>query len=119
MILITKAANNRRKDQAQYILKYWTPLLGLEIDEFDSEIFPYAMQITFPNKKAKFLLNAKNANDRVRFIADVRESVAECQDMEHVRLVFELNRQDDSRRETSRAMSSASSLAPTVNSEHL
>lgn len=53
----------------------------------------------------------------VRFIADVRESVAECQDMERVRLAFELNRQQDARMETNRAMSAASSIAQITDNE--
>lgn len=64
MILITKVASNRRKDTAQYMLRHWTTLLGLKIEEIDNEIFPHAMQITFPNHSTTFLLNAKNANDR-------------------------------------------------------
>lgn len=64
MILITKSSNNRRKDTAQYVLRNWTPLLGLVIEEFESDLFPHCMQLTFPNKTTKFLLNAKNPNDR-------------------------------------------------------
>lgn len=64
MILVTKTASHRRKDSAQYILRQWTTLLGLEIDEFDSDIFSHAMKVTFPNRTTTFLLNAKNANDR-------------------------------------------------------
>lgn len=63
LVLITKAA--RRKDTAQYVLRHWSLLLGLSIEEFDGgELFPYAMKITFPSKEGFFLLNAKNAADR-------------------------------------------------------
>lgn len=65
MILITKAATNRRKDTAQYVLRHWSILLGLKIEEFDGgELFPFAMRIVFPDHRSSFLLNAKNAADR-------------------------------------------------------
>lgn len=45
---------------------------------------------------------------RVRFIVDVKESVAECIENERVRIGFELNRMPDIRRKTARASSSSS-----------
>ncbi|KAI6175713.1 SEC7 domain-containing protein [Aphelenchoides bicaudatus] len=114
MILITKSVTNRRKDTAQYVLKHWAALLGLKIEEFDGgELFPFAMRVVFPDHQTTFLLNAKNATDRVRFIIDVKESVAECEENEKIRLSFELDRQ--ARREAVRTPSDSSSLDTTDN----
>lgn len=43
--------------------------------------------------------------------------MAECEDMERVRLAFELNRQSEVRVETGRALSAASSIVPTGNDD--
>ncbi|KAI6234552.1 SEC7 domain-containing protein [Aphelenchoides fujianensis] len=93
LLLVTKCANTR-KDAPQYTLRLWTPLLGLRIDECAIDGYECAMRVILPNGSHLFL-NAKNPTDRRRFIADVKESALECEEMERLRIGFELRRRAD------------------------
>ncbi|KAI6214031.1 SEC7 domain-containing protein [Aphelenchoides besseyi] len=90
LILITKTVNTR-KDAPQYTLRHWSPLLGLRIDEAKIDGYEFALRLILPNGTHLYL-NAKNSSDRSRFIADVQESVAECDEMERIRIGLELRR---------------------------
>uniref|UniRef100_A0A915CMP7 IQ motif and SEC7 domain-containing protein n=1 Tax=Ditylenchus dipsaci TaxID=166011 RepID=A0A915CMP7_9BILA len=64
----------------------------MRIEEFQNAFYSYGLLISCPDGQ-ELLFNAKNNDDRYRFMADVRESVAEATEMEQLRLEMELDKQ--------------------------
>ncbi|CAD5220346.1 unnamed protein product [Bursaphelenchus okinawaensis] len=91
IMLITKNVS-KKKAPAQYVLKSWSPLIGVNIHEFDNANYTFGLKILFPGAQHLYF-NAKNGDDRHKFMADVKESVAESTEMEQMRLKFELDKQ--------------------------
>ena len=100
MLLVCKAVGGRKRSSSktgsssigQYELRYWSPLIGLQVEQFQSPLYPNGMMISFPDGQVH-LYNAKNQEDRYRFVADIRESVEESTEMEQWRIQLEVERQ--------------------------
>ncbi|VBB30225.1 unnamed protein product, partial [Acanthocheilonema viteae] len=90
LLLIAKMAS-KRKSCCQYVLRTWMMLLGLRVSMFETPFYDYGIMITLPDGQ-EIYLNSKNNDDRHRFVADVKESVAECAEMEAVRIDAELDK---------------------------
>uniref|UniRef100_A0A0N5AGQ8 SEC7 domain-containing protein n=1 Tax=Syphacia muris TaxID=451379 RepID=A0A0N5AGQ8_9BILA len=90
LILIAKTSN-KKKTCSHYILRSWSTLLGLRARLFETNYYHYGVSIVYPDGE-EILLQAKNDDDRHRFVADVRESVAECTEMEAIRIEVELDK---------------------------
>ncbi|VDO47040.1 unnamed protein product, partial [Brugia timori] len=80
LLLIAKMAS-KRKSCCQYVLRTWMMLLGVRVSMFETSFYDYGIMITLPDGQEIFF-NSKNDDDRHRFVADVKESVAECAEME-------------------------------------
>ncbi|VDM63672.1 unnamed protein product [Angiostrongylus costaricensis] len=88
------AINKRRSSsRTSYTLKHWMPLLGASVHEFKSNSYEFGLTITPPAPDSNPLhFNARNYDDRCRFVADVVESIRESCQMEEVRLELEMER---------------------------
>uniref|UniRef100_A0A7E4W049 SEC7 domain-containing protein n=1 Tax=Panagrellus redivivus TaxID=6233 RepID=A0A7E4W049_PANRE len=92
LMLVAKILT-KKKPVAQYTLRYWTPLVGLKVSTFQTQLYPFGVHIQCPDGET-LIFNAKNNDDRCRFLADVRESVMESTEMESIRIELELDKQD-------------------------
>ncbi|KAJ1348232.1 hypothetical protein KIN20_003489 [Parelaphostrongylus tenuis] len=94
MLVIGKAINKRRSSsRTSYALKRWMPLLGASVHEFKSSPYEFGFTITPPAPDSHPIhFNARNYDDRCRFVADVIESIRESCQMEEVRLELEMER---------------------------
>ncbi|EJW84892.1 hypothetical protein WUBG_04198 [Wuchereria bancrofti] len=90
LLLIAKMAS-KRKSCCQYVLRTWMMLLGVRVSMFESLFYDYGIMITLPDGQ-EIYFNSKNDDDRHRFVADIKESVAECAEMEAVRIDAELDK---------------------------
>ncbi|WKY06191.1 hypothetical protein Q1695_006414 [Nippostrongylus brasiliensis] len=94
MLVVAKAINKRRtSSHTSYTLKHWMPLLGASVLEFKRGAYEFGLSITPPapdNQPVYF--NARNYDDRCRFVADVLESIRESCQMEEVRLELEMEK---------------------------
>ncbi|CAD5226912.1 unnamed protein product [Bursaphelenchus xylophilus] len=93
VVLITKNVN-KKKTSTQYVLRLWSPLIGATIQPFENQYYSYGLKFSLPGSPVLYF-NAKNGDDRCKFMADVKESVAESTEMEQLRLKFELDKQRD------------------------
>jgi len=82
----------KKKPSAQYTLRYWTSLVGLKVSPFQTQMYNYGLHIQCPDGEV-LIFNAKNNDDRCRFLADIRESVLESTEMESIRIELELDKQ--------------------------
>ncbi|VDN57080.1 unnamed protein product [Dracunculus medinensis] len=90
LILITKVVS-KKKVCVQYSLRWWSSLISLRIRSFESTNCPLGLSLRSADGQ-EFIFNAKNEDDRLRFIADVRESILECSEMEAIRIEYELDK---------------------------
>ncbi|VDM50204.1 unnamed protein product [Toxocara canis] len=90
MLLMAKMLS-KKKSCSQYTLRMWAALIGMRIRVFETSLYRFGVSI-FCQDGQEILLNAKNDEDRHRFVADVRESIAECTEMEAIRIECELDR---------------------------
>ncbi|XGW28989.1 hypothetical protein V3C99_008640 [Haemonchus contortus] len=94
MLVVAKAINKRRSSaHTSYTLKHWMPLLGASVLEFKRGSYEYGLSITPPAPDNQTIyFNARNYDDRCRFVADVLESIRESCQMEEVRLELEMEK---------------------------
>ncbi|CAI4222077.1 unnamed protein product [Auanema sp. JU1783] len=92
MLVVTKAISKRKSSAATtYALKHHSPLLGASVHEFSKGQYEFGLVVVCPNHE-KLYFNARNVEDRRRFVADVVESIKESTQMEEVRLELELDK---------------------------
>ena len=61
---------------------------------FDTPFYPYGIQLAQKwDRKIVLTLNARNEHDRSKFVEDLKESIAEMDEMEALRLESELEKQ--------------------------
>lgn len=106
MIVVAKGIAKRRSSTvlsgASYTLKQWSLLMGASVHEFQKGPYEFGLTIVCPNKE-KIYFNARNFDDRCRFVADIAESIREASEMEQVRIEIELDRhllRSDSQRDS-------------------
>ncbi|EYC21070.1 hypothetical protein Y032_0020g211 [Ancylostoma ceylanicum] len=94
MLVVAKAINRRRSSShTSYTLKHWMPLLGATVIEFKRGCYEFGLTVTPPSPGGPPLhFNARNYDDRCRFVADVLESIRESCQMEEVRLELEMEK---------------------------
>ncbi|EFO26104.1 loner ISO1 [Loa loa] len=90
LLLIAKMAS-KRKSCCQYVLRTWMMLLGVRVSMFETPFYEYGIMVTLSDGQ-EIYFNSKNDDDRHRFVADIKESVAECAEMEAVRIDAELDK---------------------------
>ncbi|PAV56279.1 hypothetical protein WR25_15707 isoform A [Diploscapter pachys] len=97
MLVIAKSQNRKRTSiGGSYALKHWLVLLGASVHEFQRNQYDFGLTIISANKEVLHF-NARNNDDRCRFVADVRESIRECCEMDTVRLELETEQLEVSR----------------------
>lgn len=89
LLLVAKALS--KKKCSQYTLRSWTSLIGMRVRPFENSIYHFGLSLVYPDGQ-EILMNAKNGDDRYRFAADVQESIAECSEMEAIRIECELDK---------------------------
>lgn len=62
-IMIVAKVFTRKKSVGQYAMRYWTPLIGLRISEFQNAFYSNGLIINCPDGQ-EFFFNAKNHDDR-------------------------------------------------------
>ncbi|CAJ0935991.1 unnamed protein product, partial [Mesorhabditis belari] len=92
MIVITKASGVRRHSPSQqYTLRAHSSLFGARVETFSRGTYDFGIRLTTPDHQT-LDFNARNHDDRCRFVADVGESILECHGMESVRIELEMER---------------------------
>uniref|UniRef100_UPI00358FE967 IQ motif and SEC7 domain-containing protein 2-like isoform X2 n=1 Tax=Myxine glutinosa TaxID=7769 RepID=UPI00358FE967 len=87
----------RKKNSVVYSFRQAFNLYGMQVDTFENQFYPHGIKIlsAMPRSDTRLLVlfNAPNAQDRRKFLEDLRESIAEVQDMEKYRIESELEKQ--------------------------
>jgi len=101
----------RKKNTVTYEFRQSHMLAGLSVSVFENQFYPFGIKIspsqkwtgnsgssrsshTISGRQAPLLiLNARNEHDREKFVDDLRESIAEMDEMERLRIDGELEKQ--------------------------
>nr|XP_027200052.1 probable serine/threonine-protein kinase DDB_G0267686 [Dermatophagoides pteronyssinus] len=88
LLLITKTTNRSRNNQlAEYQYRSSTSLDGLQVNIFGKGFYAHGIRISRRvDQKCLALFNARNELDQRRFVEDLRESIAEMDEMEQIRI---------------------------------
>nr|XP_046908648.1 IQ motif and SEC7 domain-containing protein 1-like [Dermatophagoides farinae] len=88
LLLITKTTNRSRNNQmAEYQYRSSTSLDGLQVNIFAKGFYAHGIRISRRvDQKCLALFNARNELDQKRFVEDLRESIAEMDEMEQIRI---------------------------------
>ena len=93
-ILVITKIHSRKKNSVTYAFRQSYILAGMVITIFETQFYPYGIQIAQKwDGKSILMLNARNEHDRSKFVEDLKESVAEMDEMEAIRLESELEKQ--------------------------
>ncbi len=66
----------------------------MSVSLFETQFYPFGIQMAQKwDRKVVLMLNARNEHDRSKFVEDLRESIAEMDEMEALRLEAELEKQ--------------------------
>ncbi|XP_059361507.1 IQ motif and SEC7 domain-containing protein 3 isoform X2 [Carassius carassius] len=87
----------KKKSSAAYTFCKALGLLGMQFHLFENEYYPHAITILSPcsgsDKKQVLNFCAQSAEDLLKFIEDLKESIAEVSEMEQIRIEWELEKQ--------------------------
>ncbi|XP_023320558.1 IQ motif and SEC7 domain-containing protein 1 [Eurytemora carolleeae] len=93
-ILVITKIHSRRKNSVTYTFRNSFPLTGMVVSLFENSYYSHGIILTQRwDKKIVITLNARNDHDRSKFVEDLRESVAEMDEMEALRIEGELEKQ--------------------------
>ncbi|XP_013001440.2 IQ motif and SEC7 domain-containing protein 1 isoform X6 [Cavia porcellus] len=96
LLVVTKIFQ-KKKNSVTYSFRQSFSLYGLQVLLFENQYYPNGIRLTssVPGADTKVLItfNAPNPQDRKKFTDDLRESVAEVQEMEKHRIESELEKQ--------------------------
>ncbi|TRY76061.1 hypothetical protein DNTS_012279, partial [Danionella cerebrum] len=95
----------KKKSTATYTFCKAMGLLGMQFHLFENEYFPHGITILSPfssEKKQVVSFCSQSADELLRFVEDLRESIAEVAEMEQIRIEWELERQQGVRNQTSK-----------------
>ncbi|XP_051759194.1 IQ motif and SEC7 domain-containing protein 2 isoform X3 [Ctenopharyngodon idella] len=96
LLVVTKIFQ-KKKTSVTYSFRQSFPLVEMQVHMFQNSYYPHGIRLTsaMPGSERKVLIvfNAPSQQDRTRFTSDLRESVAEVQDMEKYRVESELEKQ--------------------------
>ncbi|XP_073958776.1 uncharacterized protein isoform X3 [Choristoneura fumiferana] len=92
LLVITKIFS-KKKSSVTYTFRQSFPLCGMIVNLFSVPHYPFGIRISRRvDGRRLATFNARNEHDRCKFAEDLRESVAEMDDMESMRIEGELNR---------------------------
>ncbi|XP_076874888.1 IQ motif and Sec7 domain ArfGEF 1a isoform X3 [Brachyhypopomus gauderio] len=96
LLVVTKIFQ-KKKNSVTYSLRQSFSLYGMQVMFFENQYYPNGIRLTsaVPGTDTKVLINfnAPNPQDRKKFTDDLRESIAEVQEMEKYRIESELEKQ--------------------------
>ncbi|KAJ8259718.1 hypothetical protein GJAV_G00172620 [Gymnothorax javanicus] len=96
LLVVTKIFQ-KKKNSVTYSFRQSFSLYGMQVLLFDNQYYPNGVRLTsaIPGADIKVLINfnAPNPQDRKKFTDDLRESIAEVQEMEKYRIESELEKQ--------------------------
>ncbi|KTF77505.1 hypothetical protein cypCar_00027720, partial [Cyprinus carpio] len=89
LLVVTKIFQ-KKKNSVTYSFRQSFSLYGMQVMLFENQFYPNGIRLTsaIPGADFKVLinLNAPNSQDRKKFTSDLRESIAEVQEMEKYRI---------------------------------
>jgi len=98
-ILVITKIHSRRKNSVTYTFRNSFPLTGMLVSLFENGYYSHGITLTQRwDRKVVITLNARNDHDRSKFVEDLRESIAEMDEMESLRIEAELEKQHVSAR---------------------
>ncbi|CAO2624507.1 IQ motif and SEC7 domain-containing protein 2 [Lemmus lemmus] len=96
LLVVTKVFQ-RKKVAVTYSFRGSFPLVEMQVQLFQNAYYQFGVQLLSAaprgDRRVLVVFNAPSAQDRVRFASDLRESIAEVQEMERVRVGAELEKQ--------------------------
>ncbi|XP_004692267.2 PREDICTED: IQ motif and SEC7 domain-containing protein 1 [Condylura cristata] len=96
LLVVTKIFQ-KKKNSVTYSFRQSFSLYGMQVLLFENQYYPNGIRLTsaIPGADIKVLINfnAPNPQDRKKFTDDLRESIAEVQEMEKHRIESELEKQ--------------------------
>ncbi|KAG8430284.1 hypothetical protein GDO86_018072 [Hymenochirus boettgeri] len=96
LLVVTKIFQ-KKKNSVTYSFRQSFSLYGMQVLLFENQYYPNGIRLTsaIPGADIKVLINfnAPNPQDRKKFTDDLRESIAEVQEMEKYRIETELEKQ--------------------------
>ncbi|XP_054636517.1 IQ motif and SEC7 domain-containing protein 2-like isoform X3 [Dunckerocampus dactyliophorus] len=96
LLMVTKIFQ-KKKASVTYSFRQSFPLVDMQVHTFQSTYYPHGIRLTSANpggeRKVLIVFTAPSQQDRARFTSDLRESIAEVQDMEKYRVESELEKQ--------------------------
>ncbi|XP_030639814.1 IQ motif and SEC7 domain-containing protein 2-like [Chanos chanos] len=96
LLVVTKIFQ-KKKNSVTYSFRQSFPLVEMQVHMFQNSYYPHGIRLTsaIPGGERKVLIvfTAPSQQDRTRFTNDLRESVAEVQEMEKYRVESELEKQ--------------------------
>uniref|UniRef100_A0A8C6T7F1 IQ motif and Sec7 domain ArfGEF 2a n=1 Tax=Neogobius melanostomus TaxID=47308 RepID=A0A8C6T7F1_9GOBI len=96
LLMVTKIFQ-KKKNSVTYSFRQSFPLIDLQVQTFHNNFYPHGIRLTSQTlgseKKVLIVFNAPSHQDQARFSSDLRESIAEVQEMEKYRLESELEKQ--------------------------
>ncbi|CAH2060804.1 unnamed protein product, partial [Iphiclides podalirius] len=92
LLVITKIFS-KKKSSVTYTFRQSFPLCGMVVNLFSVPHYPFGIRLSRRvDGRRLATFNARNEHDRCKFAEDLRESVAEMDEMEAMRIEGELNR---------------------------
>ena len=93
-ILVITKIHSRKKNSVTYTFRQSYLLVGMVVTLFETPFYPFGIQMSQKwDRKVVLVLNARNEHDRSKFVEDLKESIAEMDEMETLRLETELEKQ--------------------------
>uniref|UniRef100_A0A3Q2GFY4 IQ motif and SEC7 domain-containing protein 3 n=1 Tax=Cyprinodon variegatus TaxID=28743 RepID=A0A3Q2GFY4_CYPVA len=86
----------KKKSSAAYTFCKALGLLGMQFHLFENEYYPHGITILSPygsDKKQILHFCAQSAEELLKFVEDLKESIAEVSEMEQIRIEWELEKQ--------------------------
>ncbi|XP_037098498.1 IQ motif and SEC7 domain-containing protein 3 isoform X2 [Syngnathus acus] len=86
----------KKKSSAAYTFCKALGLLGMQFHLFENEYYPHGITILSPfgsDKKQVLNFCAQSAEELLKFVEDLKESIAEVSEMEQIRIEWELEKQ--------------------------
>ncbi|XP_077401777.1 IQ motif and SEC7 domain-containing protein 3 isoform X2 [Vanacampus margaritifer] len=86
----------KKKSTAAYTFCKALGLLGMQFHLFENEYYPHGITILSPfgsDKKQVLNFCAQSAEELLKFVEDLKESIAEVSEMEQIRIEWELEKQ--------------------------
>uniref|UniRef100_A0AAZ3RMJ0 SEC7 domain-containing protein n=1 Tax=Oncorhynchus tshawytscha TaxID=74940 RepID=A0AAZ3RMJ0_ONCTS len=96
LLVVTKIFQ-KKKTSVTYSFRQSFPLVEMQVHMFQNSYYPHGIRLTSAvlggERKVLIVFMAPSQQDRTRFVSDLKESIAEVQEMEKYRVESELEKQ--------------------------